>query len=850
MFKFLNPVWLIENFLTLSFGGSSAPTPTNTTVQNTNIPDYAQPYVMNMLGATESQLFNTDSSGNITGFNQYQPYSTNPQDYVAGFSPLQQQAQNSAAYMQTPGQFGQASGLAGMSGMRSMGIANQAANAGNQYNQMATNPYAVGAFMNPYVQESLQPQLNQLAQQGNIASTQAASQATGSGAFGGTRSALAQNLAQQNALMAQQQAIGQGYNTAYNNAQNAMQYGAGLGLQGQQAALTGMGQANTAASNLANIGTQQQAAQQGIINTQNTLGAQQQQNQQNVINQAVQNYANAQQYPMMELGMMSNMLRGLPMQGMTTQQYQAQPSMTNQLVGLTGALASTPATKTSKKGGILEADDVKRYNVGNAVKANIASLTTPQLQQALQTAASTIEKGDIQAELANRAQGSSPTIAAANGGILSFEEGSKGTVGDDAEAAQIAADRAAIRSGVTTAAKAASQPSGIPIDLYGLGEKIADYGTAGINRLGKALGIVEPGTSSLKMAPAQPASPGGYTPTAAEAAPPSATQVAATKLAMQGNQQQQPPAAAPQPAPAPKANIPAGVLGADSLHRPSMDEMLANARKELTPDELAIQSGKTKVGDIDSYIQQVKADQDKYIDPEIIKARQEDRRRAMQSKDEITAQLADRNAREQQNMWLRIGSTPGPLLAALTKSWAEKNLADVQNTEWGRNAMSKADDLIAKFNDSDYLIQQGQVAKGYDLHEQAVKDLQKASSDVEAKLNRNLTTQATMYGHDVTRADAQARNKTEQARLDIEKTKAAATPSKEDILIQGKVNDRFKSVYEPLVKQGVDPDVAEKKANASALALLTPAQRKKLGYDDVDPDTSRGKVLSKDGKPV
>ena len=33
--------------------------PTQTTVQNTNIPEYARPYVETMLGATQQQLFNT-----------------------------------------------------------------------------------------------------------------------------------------------------------------------------------------------------------------------------------------------------------------------------------------------------------------------------------------------------------------------------------------------------------------------------------------------------------------------------------------------------------------------------------------------------------------------------------------------------------------------------------------------------------------------------------------------------------------------------------------------------------------------------------------------------------------------
>ena len=88
-------------------GGSPAPAaaaPTQTTVQNTNIPDYLQPYAETMLGATQQQLFNTqaqapayDANGNqtntgavdITGVKPYVPYSTNPADYVAGFSPMQ-----------------------------------------------------------------------------------------------------------------------------------------------------------------------------------------------------------------------------------------------------------------------------------------------------------------------------------------------------------------------------------------------------------------------------------------------------------------------------------------------------------------------------------------------------------------------------------------------------------------------------------------------------------------------------------------------------------------------------------------------------------------------------------------
>jgi len=344
--------FMIDQFTFGVGGGGGQSAPTTTTVNQNTIPAYAQPYVESMLGAAQQQVYTTDpTTGNVSGFQPYVPYSTNMQDYQAAFSPLQEQSFNEAANLQLPGQYGQATGLAGAAGMGSLGVAGQASQAGNQYNQMATNPYAVGAFMNPYVSQSLQPQLNQLAQQGNIASTQAASQATGSGAFGGTRSALAQNLAQQNALNAQQQAIGQGYNTAYQQAQNAMQYGAGLGLQGQQTALQGLGQANTAAGTLGNLGSNQLAAQQGILGTQNTMGAQQQTAQQNMINQAIQNYATAQQYPMMQLGNISNLLHGLPMQSTTTQTYQAQPGLASQIGALGAGAVGVSKLAGAKKGG-------------------------------------------------------------------------------------------------------------------------------------------------------------------------------------------------------------------------------------------------------------------------------------------------------------------------------------------------------------------------------------------------------------------------------------------------------------------------------------------------------------------
>jgi hypothetical protein len=222
-----------------------------------------------MLGATQQQLFNMGPSGEIQSIKPYQPYSQNPEDYIAGFSPMQQQAMTGAANMKTGPQ-------------------------GFQQD--------VGGYMNPYLQQSLAPQLAEANRQYDISGMQANAQATQAGAFGGGRQTLMQSENERNRNMGLQNIVGQGYNTAFNNAQN--QY---------------------------NTGVQQGI---GINQLQAGYGAQQQAQQQNIMNQGIQNYATAQQYPQQQLAFMNSMLRGLPLQTQTVQGYQAAPSNVSQLAGL------------------------------------------------------------------------------------------------------------------------------------------------------------------------------------------------------------------------------------------------------------------------------------------------------------------------------------------------------------------------------------------------------------------------------------------------------------------------------------------------------------------------------------
>jgi hypothetical protein len=241
--------------------------------------------------------------------------------------------------------------------------------AGRNYANQATDPDAMQSYMNPYLNAALQPQLQEIGRQYDIAGTQQMGNATRSGAFGGNREALMAAENQRNKNIAMNQAIGTGYNNAFQQAQQAQQFGANLGLQGIQAGLGGAGQ-------LGNQGAAELSARQSILGTQAQQGAQQQNQQQNIINQAVQNYATAQQYPYLQLGMLNSMLRGLPMQQSSTQMYQAPPNAVSQLAGLgTAGLGAAAMYNAGKAGG----GEIKGYAPGGAIP--MKSYSDQQLQQ-------------------------------------------------------------------------------------------------------------------------------------------------------------------------------------------------------------------------------------------------------------------------------------------------------------------------------------------------------------------------------------------------------------------------------------------------------------------------------------
>jgi hypothetical protein len=239
----------------------------------------------------------------------------------------------------------------------------------------------------------------------------------------------------------------QGAQTGMQGTAQGMQ-GAGMGLQGVQGAQAAYGLGNQTAASMANTAAQQLQAQQGIYGMQNTAGAQQQALEQAKINQSMLDYANAQQYPLMQLGTMSNMLRGLPMQASTTNQYAASPNPLSQAIGTIGAGTSiynayNPAprgaaggkVKGYAKGGIMS------YDMGGEVESQLENMDEKGLQaQAKESSSPSIRRMAqrlLRERQMSKPQGTGPMgvqyqaaqpqmPSYAPGGIVAFQQGAGG----------------------------------------------------------------------------------------------------------------------------------------------------------------------------------------------------------------------------------------------------------------------------------------------------------------------------------------------------------------------------------------------------------------------------------------
>ena len=283
--------------------------PTGTVGTESNLSNWVGPYVTDMLGKGQAL--------------SQQPYQAYQGPLTAGDSALQTQAYGLAGGLQTPASIGQAATTAGTVAQSAGNLNYNPTQATNQFtapantgyaattaagatgsftpglqnyqmgpvanitSQQFTDPGVAASYMNPYLQQSLAPQLQEARRQSQITQQANNAQATQAGAFGGARQGILAAENQRNLGSNLANLTGQGYNTAYNTGQtqfNADQSRSQAAQQANQQAGLTVGQQNLQA----NLGVQSLGAglnsQWGMQNLAN-------QQQAALANQAAQNQA-------------------------------------------------------------------------------------------------------------------------------------------------------------------------------------------------------------------------------------------------------------------------------------------------------------------------------------------------------------------------------------------------------------------------------------------------------------------------------------------------------------------------------------------------------------------------------
>jgi len=286
-------------------GGGGGGGQTTSTSYTTNLPDYVQPQFERLLGKAEA-------------FSE-SPYEAYKGERQAQFDPMQQQGFQEVENLGVTGQVGAGTQMASAAGLGSLG-------AGDRYAAQATNPYATMAYMSPYMEGAIAPQMREAARRSAMQGQMNRDKAVQQGAFGGSGSALVEAQRQRDLAMQQGDIYGKGAQTAFEQARDAQRFASELGLKGY-------GQTLDAAKTMGELGKTQYAQQEAAAKAKLSTGQMRQAREQAVLDQRYQDFLNQKGDPQQKLAFFSDVLRGAPVGGQTMQQYQAQPSGMSQLVG-------------------------------------------------------------------------------------------------------------------------------------------------------------------------------------------------------------------------------------------------------------------------------------------------------------------------------------------------------------------------------------------------------------------------------------------------------------------------------------------------------------------------------------
>lgn len=248
-----------------------ATTPAPGTSSQSTLSDWAGGYVTDMLGKAQA----------ISD----QPYQVYQGPMTAGESGLQNKVFQGLGSLNFPSQLGQTFSSTGAYQLPDM--TSPLTGPGSATAGAPSAPTGIAAqYMNPYLQNVLTPQLEEMRRQSQINLQPSLAKLTQAGGYGGGRQAIMESEANRNLLQEQNKTIGQGYASAYDKAMGQFN--------------TEQGQAKTLADIMGQAGGQQRGIEQeGITADYNEFLAQ-------------------RDYPMKQTQYLQSMLQGLPISTVST----------------------------------------------------------------------------------------------------------------------------------------------------------------------------------------------------------------------------------------------------------------------------------------------------------------------------------------------------------------------------------------------------------------------------------------------------------------------------------------------------------------------------------------------------
>ena len=352
---------LVEAFTFYSGGGGGGQQTSTGTTYTSNLPEYAKPFFEQALVSAGKNVFETDSSGAVTGV---KPMPTYTGDRIAGFTPGQEAIQRNIAGLTTPGGFADARSGLGMGSGMGYGTAGAGLSGALGYRPASVTggtftPGMADYYGDPYQQRVTDIALREGRRQGDIAKQQGAMGAIGRGTFGGARQALMQSEQERNLQQNLADIQAKGSQAGFQSAQQQFNADAARQLQAQQAnqqaqqgaaqlagqtGVSGLQAGLQASKDQAMAAAAEQTANLERLKTQAASETEKQALQQKINDLQYQTAMEQRDWEKKQLEFYNAMLRGSTGLASTQIQYAPSPSPISQIGGLgLGALGLAKA---------------------------------------------------------------------------------------------------------------------------------------------------------------------------------------------------------------------------------------------------------------------------------------------------------------------------------------------------------------------------------------------------------------------------------------------------------------------------------------------------------------------------